>query len=298
MASREDNARTGFNRRFLSMLIRESWSDMLALSLMGGATGAIYFSDLPWTRNFPLYHLSGDVINPELAYPDRGWIIRTWVSGLICAVVPAAVILLVQIRERSIWDTLTAINGVFLSLALCSFIFVVTKHLIGGFRPYFLAVCMPDISLAANNETGLDAVGFQQVMYTSSICTQPDKSLLKQAMTSFPSGHAASPFASFGFLFLYLNAKLKVWADKQPAIWKLAVTMAPLFAAFLMACIIIVDRAHHWYDVVVGIAIGITTAFASFRRSYAAIWDWRYNHIPLKRHSSFIEEELKHSDSE
>lgn len=44
--------------------------------------------------------------------------------------------------------------------------------------------------------------------------------------------------------------------------------------------------SHHWYDVLAGAVIGATGAFASYRMSYASIWDYRFNHIPLPRPKS------------
>lgn len=194
------------------------------------------------------------------------------------------VYLAAQLRVRSAWDASNAILGTAWAALLGSLFQVVLKQLIGGFRPYFLAVCMPDPSLAsqpAHNVTGLNGVGFRQVMYTTEICTQPDPFMLKNAVTSFPSGHATAAFAGFGFLFLWTHAKLKVWADHRPQFWKLAVTLLPLLVAVTMACALTVDAAHNWYDIVAGAIIGMAMALASYRSSYAAVWDWRWNHIPL-----------------
>jgi hypothetical protein len=38
------------------------------------------------------------------------------------------------------------------------------------------------------------------------------------------------------------------------------------------------------YDVFAGAVIGTVFAFSAYRMCYAAIWDWRWNHIPLNRH--------------
>lgn len=195
---------------------------------------------------------------------------------------PIVVYIAAQARIESAWDASNAILGTAWAALLGSLFQVVIKQLIGGFRPSFLDVCMPDISLAkTHNETGLNGVGFQQVMYTTEICTQPDAFMLKNAITSFPSGHSTAAFAGFGFLFLWLNAKLKVWADYKPAFWKLALNIFPLLAAVTIACSLTIDAAHNWYDIVAGSVIGTAMAFASYRTSYAAVWDWRYNHIPL-----------------
>lgn len=177
--------------------------------------------------------------------------------------------------------------GVLYSLIISSLFQVIIKTLIGGFRPYFLDICQPDISLAAShNTTQLNGVGFHQIMYTVEVCTNPDKQALKTAMSSFPSGHATSAFAGYVFLFLWMNAKLKVWANHRASFYWLSLLFAPLLGATLMACALTVDQAHNWYDILAGATIGTITSFAAYRCLYAAVWDWRFNHIPLMHRNS------------
>jgi membrane-associated phospholipid phosphatase len=202
--------------------------------------------------------------------------------------VPIAVIVLAQIRIRSFWDMNNGILGVLYALILGTLFQVVIKQLIGGFRPYFLAVCQPDISRAAtHNTTGLNGVGFHQIMYTVDVCTNPDKQALKNAMTSFPSGHSTAAWAGFVFLFLWMNAKLKVWSNYRTSFWWLALLFAPLLGATLQSCALSIDQAHNWYDILAGALIGTMMALASYRVMYASVFDWRYNHIPLKRTKVF-----------
>lgn len=205
-------------------------------------------------------------------------------SGVLAVFIPLAVFLVAQIRIRSFWDLNNSVIGLLYSLILGTLCQVVIKVLIGGFRPYWLEVCRPDVTLAAtNNQTGLNGVGFRQIMYTVDVCTNPNKGQLKTAMTSFPSGHSTAAAASAVFLFLWLNAKLKVWSNFQPAFGWLALTFAPLLLGALMCLTLTIDMAHHWYDILAGATIGSVSAVASYRANYAAIWDWRYNHIPLRR---------------
>lgn len=249
----------------------------------------IYSAPLAATRTFPItFNGSGDIVYPTFAYPSRGWIISPALSGMLSALIPIAVIVLAQIRIRSFWDANNAILGVLYSLVLGTLFQVIIKQLIGGFRPYFLEVCQPDISRAVtNNSTGLNGVGYQQIIYSVDVCTNPDKGALKNAMTSFPSGHSTAAFAGYVFLFLWMNAKLKVWSSHQTSFYWLALLMAPLLGAVLMAAALTIDNAHHWYDILMGSLIGTVMAFASYRICYAAIWDWRFNHIPLTRHTLF-----------
>ncbi|KAK3983885.1 phosphatidic acid phosphatase type 2/haloperoxidase [Cladorrhinum sp. PSN332] len=274
---------------FVWYWIKVSWKDILAMAVFGGSALAIFKAPLAATRNFPVtFTTSGDIVYPEFAYPNRGWIIAPELTGVVSTLIPLGIILIAQLRIRSFWDLNNAVFGLLYSLILSALFQVILKQLIGGFRPYFLTICQPDISLArSNNATGLNGVGFQQIMYTSEICTNPNKEELKTAMTSFPSGHATSAFAGYIYLFLWMNAKLKVWSNFQASFYWLAALLAPLLGATLLAACLTVDQAHNWYDIVAGAAIGTMTSFMAYRICYAAVWDWRYNHIPLTRDRVF-----------
>jgi len=193
-------------------------------------------------------------------------------------------ILIMQIRVRSFWDVNNALIGLLYSLIAAAVFQVFVKWLIGGLRPHFLDVCKPDISLAT--DTGYNRKGFQQLYFTREICTG-DIDQIDDSLESFPSGHSTAAFAGFIFLYLYLNAKLKVFSNYHPAMWKLIVIYAPVLGAVLIGGALTIDKFHNWYDVVAGAVIGSVMAFSAYRMTYAAIWDWRYNHIPLNRNAPF-----------
>ncbi|PHH93110.1 hypothetical protein CDD83_490 [Cordyceps sp. RAO-2017] len=276
-------------KAFLVEWIKLNWADCVCMAAVGGVAYGVFVSPVPVTRTFPItFDGSGDIVYPELAYPFRGWIIAPWASGTLSILGPIVVYLAAQVRMRSAWEASAAMMGSAQAVLLASVFQVVLKQLIGGLRPYFLDVCMPDVSRAAgHNATGLNGVGYGRLMYTTDVCTQPDAQRLQAAVTSFPSGHSTATFAGFGFLFLWMNAKLKVWADHRPAFWKLALTMLPLLLASLIACSLTVDAAHNWYDILAGSLIGLVMALASYRATYAALWDWRFNHMPLRQAEPF-----------
>ncbi|MCV5073625.1 phosphatase PAP2 family protein, partial [Escherichia coli] len=70
-----------------------------------------------------------------------------------------------------------------------------------------------------------------------------------------PSGHSTAAFAGFIFLALYLNAKLKVFSNYHPALWKLAAVYAPVLRAYLIAGDLTIDEFPHWYDALAGAVI-------------------------------------------
>ena len=65
------------------------------------------------------------------------------------------------------------------------------------------------------------------------ICTG-DINEIDDSLESMPSGHTTAAFAGFVFLYLYLNAKLKVFSNYHPAMWKLIAIYAPLLGACLI----------------------------------------------------------------
>ena len=123
-------------------------------------------------------------------------------------------------------------------------------------------------------------------MYDKSVCTG-DESEINDSLESFPSGHTTAAFAGFVYLYLYLNAKLKVFANYHPAYWKLIVTYMPLLGATLIGGALTIDEYHNWWDVVAGAIIGTVMAFSAYRMVYASVWDFRFNHVPLVRDMPF-----------
>lgn len=191
-----------------------------------------------------------------------------------------------QVRVRSFWDVNNGVLGLLYSLITAAVFQVWIKWLIGGLRPHFLDVCQPDVSLAAASKSQYDATGFRQLYYTKEICTGDTKEI-NDSLESFPSGHSTAAFAGFVYLYLYLNAKLKVFANYHAAMWKLVVVCAPLLGAVLIAGALTIDEFHHWWDLLAGALIGSAMAFSAYRMCYAAIWDWRFNHIPMHRGQPF-----------
>lgn len=198
-----------------------------------------------------------------------------------------AAILLMQVRVRSFWDANNGVVGLLYSLISAAVFQVFVKWLIGGLRPHFLAVCKPDLGRAAAAAgTGYNLQGFQRLYFTREVCTGDDDEI-NDSLESMPSGHTTAAFAGFVFLYLYLNAKLKVFSNYHPAMWKLIVIYAPILGAVLIGGALTIDEYHNWYDILAGAAIGTAMAFSSYRMTYAAVWDWRFNHVPLNRGAPF-----------
>lgn len=131
-------------------------------------------------------------------------------------------------------------------------------------------------------------------------------------MTSFPSGHTSESFMAGTFLALYLNAKLKPFADFHTSFWKMVAVMAPVIGAMFVAGSLVADRVsehfrrctsafwldgskpsstpltdtrvfqnHHHHDILLSIPIGVTIALLAYRTHYASLLNYRTNHLPL-----------------
>lgn len=158
---------------------------------------------------------NGNIVYPEFAYPLRKEIVPIWAAALLAALVPMFFILVMQIRIRSFWDANNATLGLLYSLITAAVFEVMLKCLIGGVRPHFLPVCDPDVP-PFGYQSG---TGWTRIMYDRSVC-RGDKDEIDDSLESFPSGHSTAAFAGFIYLFLYLNAKLKVFANYHPSYWK------------------------------------------------------------------------------
>ncbi|KAK0108432.1 hypothetical protein ONS95_003236 [Cadophora gregata] len=210
----------------------------------------------------------------ELSYP---WIrepIPTWACGVVVVLVPLLVITLFQLKLRSLWDFHAGFMGTLKATVSSTMIATIFKHFIGGFRPHYMQVCKPDIAMM------LGGVNQLQSFFNSSACTANSHDV-NRAIQGFPSGHTTSAFAGAMFLTLYLNAKLKAFADHASEFWVFIVTIMPLLLASLIGGSMYISYQHHAYEVVFGAVIGIVVGALGYRSSYAAVFDFRYNHIPL-----------------
>lgn len=262
----------------LRIYLRTFWMDYLTMSILGVITLVIHSLPSAPNRIFAVYSRNGEIVNPEISYPFHSNLISAWLAGLLAFSIPFAFIILMQIRLRSFDDVNAATMGLFFSLLTSTTFQVFMKWLIGGLRPHFLFVCKVNI-----NRTSVGTgQGFDGLMFDRSICTG-DETDINGAFKSMPSGHSTIIFAGLIYGSLYLNGKLKLFANSRPQYWKLVLCFVPILAAILMVASLTIDHYHHWYDILVGSTIGTMFAFGSYRFQYASIWDDRFNHIPLPR---------------
>ncbi|CAF0723477.1 unnamed protein product [Adineta ricciae] len=274
------NGLTQHRREVMTPLVyfRTFWMDYLAMAVLGALGLGIYFLRPAPNRVFPVYFRDGEVVNPEFTYPYQKDIIPIWLAALLAFIIPFIFIMLMQIRTRSFNDVNTGTMGLLFSLITAAVFQVFIKWLIGGLRPHFFSVCKPNIN-ASFVGTGQ---GFDGLLFDRSICTGDEKQI-NDALESMPSGHSTAAFAGLVYCSLYLNGKLKIFANYRPQYWKFVLFYAPLLGAVLIAASLTIDHYHHWYDILAGAVIGTIHAFGSYRFQYASVWDYRFNHIPLPR---------------
>ncbi|KAF2259905.1 PAP2-domain-containing protein, partial [Lojkania enalia] len=257
------------------VFLRDNWVDLLTLLIADiGALVLWIWVPLFTSQLFPVRQ-NGGVVWPEYAYPLRREYIPTWLSAVISFFVPFAVMGLASIfLIGSFYDANSAIMGLGYALSASTLFQSFMKLFIGGLRPHFLSVCDPILPSPGR--------GFGSLFYDRDICTGEDRHI-REALMSFPSGHSSAAFAGFGFLVLWLNAKFKIFANRQTRCWQLLVFSAPILVAVCIAGSKIVDRWHHPGDIIAGGIIGSIFAVLAYRMRYRAVWDWRYNHTPLTR---------------
>lgn len=205
-------------------------------------------------RSFPVFHPDGSIVYPEYAYPVRKEIVPIWLAAFIAFFAPLVFFVLFQIRRRSLDDLFTTTMGLLKSLITAAVFQVSTsnnsffsllnyksqvwlKWLIGGFRPHFYAVCMPNVAQSSQPS----GTQFANYMYDRSVCTGDSKAV-NDALESFPSGHSTAAFAGLIFLALYFNAQLKVMSAHNPAFWKMILFFTPILGAVLIAGALTIDK--------------------------------------------------------
>jgi len=205
-------------------------------------------------RSFPVFHPDGNVVYPEYAYPVRKEVVPIWLAAFIAFFAPFVFFVLFQIRRKSLDDLFTTtlgllkslitaavfqvpVFGVLFSSPVNSTLQVWIKWLIGGFRPHFYAVCMPNVAQFSRPS----GTQFANYMYDRSVCTGDRKSI-NDALESFPSGHSTAAFAGLIFLSLYFNAQLKVMSAHNPAYWKMVLFFIPILGAVLIAGALTIDK--------------------------------------------------------
>lgn len=237
---------------------------------------AVWVAPHTFTRLFLITSPTGEIYWPELAYPYLEPIFSAAAAGVIAALVPIASFALAQIWQQDFAQFGSAVLGLGYSMVTGTCFQVILKKTIGGLRPHFLAVCQPVLP------QDLAGSGFQNVMYTAEqLCTgDPDR--IKNALESFPSGHAQIAFSGFGYLAIWLFCHLRLNSPlrRRGSHWKMLLVVAPLLLATYLTSTLVLGYHHHPGDVLFGAFIGWIMAFLGYRTAFRGLWDSRWNTVP------------------
>ncbi|KAI9817347.1 MAG: hypothetical protein M1832_004653 [Thelocarpon impressellum] len=165
-----------------------------------------------------------------------------------------------------LWELNCGVLGLWLAVGMAITATQALKTATGKPRPDLVDRCQPREGSADPLPFGLSNI---------TICTQTDKSVLKDGFRSFPSGHSSTAFAGLYYLSLYLAAKLHV-LDKRGEVWKTFLVLLPTLGAALIADSRIMDARHHPFDVLSGSLLGIVSAWVAYRQYFPPITEpWK-----------------------
>ena len=225
---------------------------------------------------------------PEFAYPYVTPIFSPAGAGIIAAAVPIAIFALAQVWQQSFVDFSSAVLGLAYGMVTGTCFQVILKKTIGGLRPHFYAVCKPVIPPT----DGSIGVGFHNSMYTAEqICTG-NADEIRNALESFPSGHAQIAFAGMGYLAIYLFTHLRITSltRRRGSHWRMLFVVAPLLLATYLTSTLVLGYHHFGHDVIFGALIGLFMAFMGYRMVFMGIIDARWNTVPYLRLRAGVEE--------
>ena len=160
-----------------------------------------------------------------------------------------------------------------LGFSLCLLVTDVSKFSLGRLRPYFMAVCNPDLdSVCYHDHIGepeydengtyfYPDIHYQRYVDEVDTCTTLDRNVLKEARLSFVSGHASTSFYAAVFLTIFMNSYITEWSVR------ILLQIAHILLAIWISITRITDYMHHPEDVVFGCILGIFTALLVHRYS-------------------------------
>jgi membrane-associated phospholipid phosphatase len=260
------------------------------LRAIAAAGGSLSFVD-GYRRPFNL-------ADPAIAFPSRSNIVSFTVVALVALLAPALIILAIcfiappghglkastghALRSR-LWAINAGLIGLCLSLATALFVTEGLKTIVGKPRPDMLSVCRPDL----NNMSAYIVGGVGQTLdseapalVSSDICQQKDQSKLRDAFSSFPSGHSSFSWAGLLYLSLWLMSRFSIsWMcnycshisrsipgpkKSAPPLWQVLILAMPVGTALFICSSRYADFHHAGIDIFAGTVIGILSAILSF----------------------------------
>ncbi|KAM9971217.1 hypothetical protein ACTFIW_011193 [Dictyostelium discoideum] len=219
-------------------------------------------------------------LNDEsISYPKLEEIIPLGLLIPLVTAVPFAMILLISIIfKRDVNDFHHSLLGFLQSISITILLTGSFKVFIGGLRPSFLEFCKPTKeSIAAGNPP----VGYGAIYYDKSICTESEF-IVNDGLSAYPSGHSSIAASCFGFLALYLLARLKCFDNRGHIIIYLLI-IGCLITAGLIGISRVADYRHTFLNVLAGWSIGLLISLSCYRLNFSSLFG-RDNHISIHSH--------------
>ncbi|KAJ2656653.1 hypothetical protein IWW48_004903 [Coemansia sp. RSA 1200] len=229
------------------------WCIVIAINVAGGLFGKLG----PRHREFSLEDRS-------IQYSQHPSYVPDFVPPLVAYASPVVAALVFLVFRRGNWhDFHCTFLGIFMAMGLNNVATNVVKNVVGRPRPDFIARCQPNVA----KNPDLRLVDYR-------VCTQPDLSILRDGMRSFPSGHASLAFCGLTFTALYLASHFR-YNDMRGHAYKTMVLYVPLFCAALIAVSRTADYHHHWQDVLAGSVLGAFIGWFGYRTYFPPVFDPR-----------------------
>ncbi|KAJ5198782.1 PAP2 superfamily-domain-containing protein [Penicillium cinerascens] len=306
-------------------------SKRLISSLVAAAGGVLY--------KVTGYKHAFSIDDPAISYPLAADTVSITIVGIVACGIPAVVILVLALLipsssieasgklgtegtwNRRLWEWHAGWLGLGLSLSGAFFITSGLKDVVGKPRPDLLARCDPDLSnLAAHLVGGL---GLKEtsapILVDTSICQNPDSSVIKNGFAAFPSGHSSFSWAGLLYLSLWLSVKFAITfpvpfpmpsrtgqgaaqaglvhnanetgsfrsSAAAPPLYLLLLVISPVAAALYICATRYADYMHAGWDILGGSLIGMVFAYMGFRWYHIPFGDGGWAWAPRSAQGAF-----------
>lgn len=235
-------------------MARRFTSDWITVAVLVVAFFGYFERTQPFYRQFKLS-------DPRLQHP---FATKERVTDLqlyfLTTAVPMFVIGMVKMFKKRISQQQVSVHativGLWIALTVAAVFTDILKDWIGNPRPDFLQRCGAVLGTPTNVFVGVE------------VCLSPlGVNRLADGMKLTPLGHSSMSFASFFYLYLWLGGeghipKINRWA------W-LLLELLPLFLAAYVAFLRTQDYRHHFFDVFLGLAIGVAAGWLLHKKYHS-----------------------------
>lgn len=199
----------------------------------------------------------------SLSYPYVSSTITVAYAAILFIALPIVLILIVVIYQQTKSQSIRVIakhctqhiNVYMFGLGTTFIITQLGKLTIGRLRPYFFAVCQPQMS---DGTTCLDAVNHNRYIEDyKCMGTEHNAAVVAEIGSSFPSAHSSLGFYAMLYMCFFIQYNIK-WNKSN--IFKHLLQTTLICLAWFTALSRVKDHWHHWSDVLVGIFIGAVVA--------------------------------------